>query len=289
MKKCENCGVEHDGTYGSGRFCSNKCKQDFCIIKGKRNFRLKTKCEICKKEIKNGVLKKHILKHQKEKEILNTLFKCEYCNKEFCGKINNANRFCCNKCARAFSTKEKRSLINEKVKKKLTKKIEITKKCPICHNEYKTFKTQQICCSMSCAITKNNRLPKNKKIHSENAKKNFKGNRNSYAYGWYNSNIAGRVYLESSYELKVAQELDKNNINWIRPQQLYWINEQNVKKRYFPDFYLKDYDIYLDPKNNYLIETDKNKIKRVIEQNNIKLLVLDKNTLKWDDIKKLII
>lgn len=29
MKTCENCGCEHDGTYGSGRFCSTKCSRAF--------------------------------------------------------------------------------------------------------------------------------------------------------------------------------------------------------------------------------------------------------------------
>jgi hypothetical protein len=24
--KCEKCGKAHDGSYGSGRFCSNHCK-----------------------------------------------------------------------------------------------------------------------------------------------------------------------------------------------------------------------------------------------------------------------
>ena len=28
--KCEQCGVEHDGSYGSGRFCSDHCKRVFC-------------------------------------------------------------------------------------------------------------------------------------------------------------------------------------------------------------------------------------------------------------------
>jgi hypothetical protein len=29
MKTCENCGIEHDGSYGSGRFCSTKCARGF--------------------------------------------------------------------------------------------------------------------------------------------------------------------------------------------------------------------------------------------------------------------
>jgi len=27
MPKCERCGNKHDGTYGSGRFCSKSCSQ----------------------------------------------------------------------------------------------------------------------------------------------------------------------------------------------------------------------------------------------------------------------
>ena len=26
---CENCGKEHDGAYGSGRFCCSKCARSF--------------------------------------------------------------------------------------------------------------------------------------------------------------------------------------------------------------------------------------------------------------------
>ena len=28
-KICENCGIEHNGSYGSGRFCSCKCARGF--------------------------------------------------------------------------------------------------------------------------------------------------------------------------------------------------------------------------------------------------------------------
>lgn len=29
---CENCGIEHNGNYGSGRFCSSKCSHSFSAI-----------------------------------------------------------------------------------------------------------------------------------------------------------------------------------------------------------------------------------------------------------------
>ena len=50
-KICENCGKEHDGFYGSGRFCSSFCARSFSaknIIKEKTKI---IKCEKCEKEI----------------------------------------------------------------------------------------------------------------------------------------------------------------------------------------------------------------------------------------------
>mgnify|MGYP000908513070 CR=1 FL=1 len=44
--------------------------------------------------------------------------KCEYCNNEHNGEYGSG-RFCDSRCARGFSTREKRKNINEKVSKKL--------------------------------------------------------------------------------------------------------------------------------------------------------------------------
>jgi hypothetical protein len=46
--------------------------------------------------------------------------KCEYCNEYHKGEYGSG-RFCSTKCARAFSTKDKRDLINEKIRISLTK------------------------------------------------------------------------------------------------------------------------------------------------------------------------
>lgn len=54
--KCENCGNEHDGSYGSGKFCSEHCRRSFCGKKNKKhvcNFKCKKapygtwKCNAC--------------------------------------------------------------------------------------------------------------------------------------------------------------------------------------------------------------------------------------------------
>lgn len=34
--KCEYCGKEHDGSYGSGRFCSSKCARSFSTSKNRQ-------------------------------------------------------------------------------------------------------------------------------------------------------------------------------------------------------------------------------------------------------------
>ena len=38
--KCENCGNEHDGSYGSGRFCSDHCRR---VYSGKKAFEKRDK------------------------------------------------------------------------------------------------------------------------------------------------------------------------------------------------------------------------------------------------------
>lgn len=100
------------------------------------------------------------------------------------------------------------------------------------------------------------------------------------------SNYNG-ITLDSSYELLLAKDLDKNNVKWIRPKSLvYFDGVQN--RRYIPDFYLPDYDVYLDPKNDFLIKKDRRKIKLTEECNDVSILILDKNSLTWESVIRLI-
>lgn len=71
------------------------------------------------------------------------------------------------------------------------------------------------------------------------------------------------VWLDSSFELKVAQELDANGIEWVRPKAIKYQDKTGQLRRYLPDFYLPAFDIYLDPKNDFLIEQDAEKISLV--------------------------
>jgi hypothetical protein len=99
--------------------------------------------------------------------------------------------------------------------------------------------------------------------------------------------------LGSSYELEVAKSLDENQIKWIVPKRIDYVDPFGKTRTYTADFYLPDYDVYLDPKNDFLINNinpklgfkDTEKIELVQKQNNIRIIILDKMNLDWNSIK----
>ena len=197
---------------------------------------------------------------------------------------------CCSQKCSAVIANSKQS------KESRAKQVQSLKQNIAKRKESNTYTTTKRMCYISfcveCGILIRNKNVKTcsekcrSQILSRTAKNNPKmgGNKNTRAYGWYESSFAGRVWLESSYEYKVAVELDTNNINWTRPKYLPYGNG----KKYFADFYLVDYDVYLDPKNDYLISIDTEKIIKVMEENSVKVIILDKNNLTWDKISKVL-
>ena len=90
--------------------------------------------------------------------------------------------------------------------------------------------------------------------------------------------------LQSTYELECSKVLDELGIKWIRPKML----KYDETRRYFADFYLPDFDIWLDPKNDFKAKQDEEKIHKVIEQNNVKLYVLLSDQINVDYIARLV-
>ena len=88
--------------------------------------------------------------------------------------------------------------------------------------------------------------------------------------------------LQSTYELRCSEILNELSIKWIRPKALKYDN-----KNYFADFYLPDFDLYLDPKNAYKAKLDKDKIDKVKTQNSVKVYILLEEHLTQDYIKSL--
>lgn len=69
------------------------------------------------------------------------------------------------------------------------------------------------------------------------------------------------IDFDSGWEVEVAQLLDTLGIRWDRPKEyLSWNDSEGKERKCFPDFYLLDYDIYLDPKNPIALDKQKEKM-----------------------------
>lgn len=210
-----------------------------------------------------------------------------------------SGRFCCRACANTrkqsteANTKRHLTLLGRVTNKKavearIARQKDIyyqnPKFCPICGTLIKYEKRFNKFCSQECA----------RKNISNIAKENIFGNYGGFI--WDNRKIIYKgIKLDSSYELAVAQDLDLHNIKWQRCKRFKYVVDGQVH-HYTPDFYLPEFNIYLDPKNDYLINninkvlgyTDSEKIKMVSDQNNIKIFILDKDHLNWESIKLLL-
>lgn len=68
------------------------------------------------------------------------------------------------------------------------------------------------------------------------------------------------ILLDSSWELALAARLDELGIVWERPSPLKWLDAEGNEHNYFPDFYLPEYDLYLDPKNPQAVKVQREKL-----------------------------
>lgn len=123
--------------------------------------------------------------------------------------------------------------------------------------------------------------------HSDTMLQIVRDNPDSYS----KNNVSGRVKIyeiisttgvtkvKGRWELRVAEFLNTNKIRWsnaIVPFDYYWNNKWHL---YFPDFYLIDYDVYIEVKG-YKTDRDLAKWQSV----NRELLIIDKYNI--DSLEK---
>jgi len=203
---------------------------------------------------------------------------CENCGIEHEG-IFGSGRFCCKKCARGFSTKAKRSLINKTVSQKLkgrtcwnrgelfeSKRLfveYITKICLECKKQYKTRIKSQIYCSQECARKNNGCNEHAKKSISNKVQERLK---NGTFSGW-----KSRKNKEPSYPEKYFISLfqNENIVGWKRDYKV---------GRWFIDFAFVDKKLALEIDGKQHEERkEKDKIKdNFLEKHNWKVY-----RIKW--------
>jgi len=118
-----------------------------------------------------------------------------------------------------------------------------------------------------------------KRKHSESMKSAVK----SYPDSYTKNNVVGRVKnieyngvkLKGGWEIIVAKWLDENNVKWEHETKSFDYEWNGIRK-YYPDFYLPDFDLFIEVKG-YQTERDLHKWESV------KNLVV----FKLDEIKKI--
>lgn len=222
----------------------------------------KTLCDNCNKEINNNNFKKH-----HNACIRNALFKEAYLARQY-----EQLKFKCHYCEKIFSTKQgqvghiSRSHTN-KDKQSACGKMGPPKRVLLGHTfiTRHTIETKQRLSILACS-----RLAKHSK-YSKNVE---------YKPG---------IILESSYEVRTAQILDSLDVEWEKVRRGYVWDDHGTIRRYIPDFYLPKYNIFLDPKNDYLIKKDQFKIESAMKMNNIKVIILSDKQINKDFIQSLLL
>ena len=237
--KCENCKIEHSGSYGSGRFCSSKCA---------RGFSTKTKRNEINEKVKNK-LKGKIKKHK-------------YCKS--CGEEVYNRKKICDDCRPYFYYKKlfkKFNILDKNVKIANDKCLTLLK------NEYfdnklsldqikEKYKTQLN--TIHFYFRRNGiQLRSNDDsitLAYENGRKSPSSNK-IYTHGWHETWDGKKVYLRSSYEFNYAKELDDYNILYnVENKRIRYYD--TIKQKYrisVPDFFLSDLNMIVEIKSAYTL------------------------------------
>ena len=124
---CQNCGKEHDGSYGSGKFCCKSC----AIAYGNKQRKNR---DIINKHISEGVKKYN---KENPKKLILYHYTCEKCGKEFDSpKIRDGRHIHCEDCKRKvvhYKDINETTSIKELSKRTITKILNRANKgCSIC-------------------------------------------------------------------------------------------------------------------------------------------------------------
>lgn len=269
--KCEVCGCEHDGSYGSGRFCSINCKQKFvgmgtdklyvCKFCGKK-YQTPTKlgghitrCEKNpeRKSIIDNATKGRVRLELARNPFIDRMVVCKKCGKHFNVHVREHDfakglyhHYCSPKCAQARVLSEdakRRKILNlRKTYSEIAKKngISYERKCIVCGRKYSVvpqrwdgWKSNRFC-SNGCANKHMRKIISIKTI--ERCRRGEFGGINNDTYkkhkrGWYHG-----IYCGSSWELAfVIYHIDIGDKVVRCTKKLPYIYEGQIFN-YYPDF-----------------------------------------------------
>ena len=212
----------------------------------------KTICSKCKYEFtnKSGNFNKHFqsCKGTYTPQYIK-LISCKYCFLNFETLSNNEranhSRWCCKN--------PKRSTYSEELIKARACKVSF-------ENQYTKAKKQNKKIPISPCKGKPGSFLGKKHSEKTKALQREKALNSSHRRVMKKTAFYKNVLMDSSWEIELAKRLDFLGIKWVRPMAVPWKDNNGVTHHYFADFYLPEYNLYLDPKNLYVIKLQNNKL-----------------------------
>lgn len=265
--KCKYCGKEFASKYSLAAHCSH-CKNT--SAKSKKYIHI-FYCKHCGKEF-SFVCSDTVANSPKRKQ---------FCSDE-CRKTYMSNKMKGNPSCRSKSIGRPGGYtLSDETKQKISKARRKAHESGNYHYKVWIDEDRIAASKKSKIANKNYWTEEKRKEHSERMKLVVANNPESYS----SKNVSGRVRyinyngvnLHGTWELIVAQWLDFHNLNWTNKITGISYIFNNSEHLYFPDFYVKDLDLYIEVKG---YETERDKIKwNTCKNKGIKLLVLKKNEI----------
>jgi hypothetical protein len=115
----------------------------------------------------------------------------------------------------------------------------------------------------------------------------FIGVNNCWKCLWYDyKHSNGKVYkVQGTWELKFIEWLDKNNLTFeCHRGKIPYIDDEGKCKNYYPDFFVYNWNVYVDIKSTYTFIGQSRKFE-ILKSNNNKIQILFKEDLKNLGIK----
>ena len=92
----------------------------------------------------------------------------------------------------------------------------------------------------------------------------------------YTTHDGFEVKMDSTWEVALAKRLDDLKIKWVRNEHINfeYRTVRDRKRKYIPDFYLPDYETYVEVKG-YWTDAARHKMRDVLSRHDIKMIILE--------------
>ena len=284
-RECEHpeCSTIHTGEYGTGRFCSQKCSHSFCTI----HARGKTKTVNCiecgtsiiiQKNASGGTAKCSTCKSKRQCKMCGDIFTVDekygaHSKHHICQHTNCQNGKLVPKLIENLGFDES-TIGTSDYHKEFQRVVDLIRE------DYFDNKMSAVEMCEKYGANENYfgylipRLGFERRHRGEAVRNSYATGRSDpqivssskyqYKSGYHTAWNGTEIYYRSSYELKYAQELDEQKVEYLvedlRIQ--YWDSQTKVQRTAIPDFYLPESNMIVEIKSGWTLDLQNMKDKK---------------------------